>query len=226
MSNKAILIAITATVIAASGIFILAKSRPADIQTNVSTSSTSSSLNSVIIKNLQSSSLSSVVVSSSVAVSSVTETPKVETPAVVESKPVTQTPAYVAPQPQVVNPKGSQVPVTQPPILPNRYEFNYPLVQLGGVPFSPVDKSFLQENISDVAAYYYNQIKSQYPNQFIYIYAYNISKTDDLNFQINFENTVSPQVAEGATIRSFNQKTFTLTKTSEIDGVFEESLQK
>jgi hypothetical protein len=107
MSNKYILIAITAVVIAASGIFILAKSRPTDIQSNVSTA-LSSSLNSVIVKNLQLSSSSSVVVSSSMAVSSVTETPKVETPPVVESKPVVQAPANVAPQPVTPTPQGGK----------------------------------------------------------------------------------------------------------------------
>jgi hypothetical protein len=218
MSNKAILIAITATVIAASGIFILAKSRPADIQSNVGTSSASSSLNSVIVKNLQSSSSYSVVVSSSVAVSSIAETPKVETPPVAESKPVVQAPAYVAPQ----NGKGNE-PIKQSPVANSTYEFSYSLIERGDLNLTSQDLNFVNENISDVAKYYFNSIKSQYLGQKIYIYANNIKKIDNQNYFIAFENTIIPQVSEGATVRSFNPKVYKLIAISDKDGEFEES---
>jgi hypothetical protein len=174
MSNKVFLIAITATVIAASGIFILAKSRPADIQSNVNTSSLSSSLNSVIVKNLQSSSSSSVVVSSSVAVSSVVETPKAEASPVVESKPVVQAPAYVAPQPQVATPapqvgKGSN---------PN------PVQDIPNVIKLSTDKSIYHQYIKDYLACptkFYQPLNGGYENDGSNQYKYYCISQSDID---------------------------------------------
>jgi hypothetical protein len=217
MSNKYILIAITAVVIAASGIFILAKSRPADIQSNVNTSSASSSLNSVIVKNLQSSSSSSVVVSSSVAVSSIAETPKVETSPVVESKPAVKTPGYVAPQ----NGNGNE-PIKQSAIVNSTYNFNYSFLQVGLTPLTEFDISFLNENIGDVADYYYNSIKPFYPNQSIFINSYGVQKESDLIYYIHFNSTLTKPNADVIASKGFNAKIYKFTRTSLHDGNFEE----
>jgi hypothetical protein len=216
MSNKVFLIAITAVVIASSGIFILAKSRPADIQSNVN-ATLSSSLNSVIVKNLQSSSLSSVVVSSSVTVSSVVETPKAETQPVVESKPVAQAPAYFSPQ----NGKGNE-PIQQSPIVNSTYNLNYSFLQVGPTPLKEFDVSFLNENIGDVADYYYNSIKPFYPNQSIFINSYGVQKESDLIYYIHFNSTLTKPNADVIAPKGFNAKIYKFTRTSLHDGNFEE----
>jgi hypothetical protein len=242
MSNKVFLIAITATVIAASGIFILAKSRPADIQSNVNTSSASSSLNSVIVKNLQSSSSSSLVVSSSVAVSSVTDTPKVETLPVAESKPVVQAPAYGAPQPVMPqNGKGNEVIKPAQEInnlgtcenLGNVNEFDY-IISNNGECFryskllntvgknnlNNYDLSFINQNINDIAVYYHNSVRSFFPTNKHYTKSLYVQKLDDKSYIINFSSSYKP-LTEGVT-EARNIRTYKLIPLNLNDGEFEE----
>jgi hypothetical protein len=235
MSNKAILIAITAVVITASGIFILAKSRPADIQSNVNTSSASSSLNSVIVKNLQSSSSSSVVVSSSVTVSYVVETPTVDAPAVVESKPVVQAPTYAAPQNTNGNETYKPKPVRNNLGTCEGWDFNaqniiqtngecfsleFMPLSVGEFKFTNFDYSFLNENINDVAIFYHDSVRNVFPTNKHYIKSFNIQKVNNFDYIISI-SAATKNGGEGG-IESFYKKYYKFTRTNDHDGVFEE----
>lgn len=227
MSNKVFLIALTAIIIAASGIFILAKSRPADIQSNVGI--VSSVITPAISSNIKSSSSSSLVVSSSVTASSVVETSKVETPPVVESKPVVQAPVYVAPQPVTPTPqsgKGNEVvdSTIQAPVANLSYNLNYKFSnnnRSGGLEISQNDSNFLEENIGDIADYYFNQVKNLFPDKNKIVTVYNFQKYDSSNYYIEMGMRVNPISGEGS-ISYPNRKIYKFARINEHDGNFEE----
>ena len=171
------------------------------IVTNLNLSSTSQLVSATKSQTISSSSQisSSVIVVSSSEMVKVVEIPKVEQPKV-----------------EVPQQKTVQAPVNKP-----TYEFNYQLNQIGGLNLSNFDISFLNENIGDVADYYYNSVQPIYPNQKLFINSYGVQKIDDLNYLIGFNTTFIPRAKEGQMAKIFDSKVYTFVRTNEHDGLFE-----
>jgi hypothetical protein len=213
-STKAI-ITIASIIMLISGLYLISKSMP-PVDRNFVERGSSLNFDSEILASSKSSSLSYWQRDSSLygiynhssqdQVAKVVEIPKIETTSVVDN---TQTKTI---QPLVDVAKSNFT-----------YEFNKSINQRGVLSLTQSDFDFLNENISDVADYYYNSIKNLYLNQKIYVYSTNIKKLDNSNYLIAFENTTSPQVLEGSTVRSFNPKVYKLSALNNKDGEFEES---
>lgn len=128
------------------------------------------------------------------------------------------------PKVETIQPKPLPV-VEAPKIEPKQpissYNFNYELNQIGGLPLSDFDISFLNKNIGDIADYYYNSVKNLYSNQNIYINSFGIQKQDSVNYLISFFSSTQPQSKQGKSNEQYNNKFFKLTRINERDGNFE-----
>jgi hypothetical protein len=229
------LIAIVSIIILVSGIFVLTKSRPAEV--NLNSNVTSSSVLSSIVNSVLSvkSSISSQLVSSSSQseIAKVVEAPKVENPQVVN------TPKLEVPKQEVTQSLVAQVPIKanlgscEDLGNSNQYDYiistdkecfrySYLVNVVGKNYLSPTDEKFIKENINDVAIYYHNSVRSNYPTIKHYVKSLYIQKLDDNSYIINFSSSYKP-LNEGST-ESQSNKTYKLIPISSKDGEFEEVL--
>jgi hypothetical protein len=202
-------------VILSAGTYVLTKARSNEIQPSMLISSSSQS----VISSQAISSDSKLIISSSSSQSQFEVVKVVETPKV-ESTSKGEEPKVVVDNPneQVYD----KAPSTKP-LQTFSYEFNYSLSQIGGLPLTDIDISFLNENIADVADYYYNSVQPLFPNQKIYINSYGVQKQDDLNYLIAFTTTFAKDTRiDGPVPRIFSPKVFNFMKTNQHDGLFEE----
>jgi hypothetical protein len=219
MSNKAqIAIAIISLfVIATSGIYILVKNRPAVNPVGVAVSGSSQSSSSQLIS---SSSNSSILSSSS-------EVPKVVSS---ESVKVVEAPKIEVQQPKqetTIESPEHQNTTKIPCILPEYtsfscYSFAYYPTQLGDNQLNNFDLGFLQENIDDIANYYYDSIKNSLVSNDYYIHSNGIQKLDNKNYLINFYfQDYSFKI--GDSYEQLFPKTYKFTRINKHDGEFEQA---
>jgi hypothetical protein len=187
-------------IILASGTYILTKSR--------SVENPSVSVASISVAIQVSSSSKSVLSSSSQVVSSSSQSESVK---VVEAPKVQTSPVVEKPQPIIEAHK---------PNFKLFYQFN-DKNKTGGQAITDLDINFLNENIQDLANYYYEEIKNLFPNNSHIVTVYKFQKATEGTYYIELSMQINPLSGEGG-ISYPNRKLYKFTQTNRHDGLFEE----
>ena len=214
MKNKFIIPTISIlSLLLISGVAYTQLNKPEQkIVTNLNLSSSSQSVSAIKSQLAFSSaqlSSSSVVVSSS-EVAKVVEVPKAS-----ETKNIIEIPNSEQIRIESLRPK-----IIQTPEFKLFYKFN-DKNKSGGQSISESDITFLNNNIQDLANYYFAEVKNLFPSNDRLLNAYKFQKLDNSSYVIQMSIIFNPSSGEGAVLYP-NPKTYKLTKTSQTEGELKE----
>jgi hypothetical protein len=201
-STKAI-IAIVSIIILISGVFVLTKSRPTEVNLN-------SNLTSSLVSNSVTSSVLSIRSSTSSQI--ISSSSQSEAAKVVETTPVVEKPIVEVPKQN-----NFQLPSSNFKLL---YKFSDERKN-GGELIADSDVNFLNENIQDIANYYHTNFKNLFPTGDHVIDVNKFKKNSNLEYLVQLSTRINPANGEGAVLYK-NATTYKLFKLNQNDGEFEQ----